>query len=217
MIRFRLATVLLLAFSAVPAHAQFYWQSPDFRGAPITPGEVGIGVALPGATPDEQRAAIAWQLRAGLNIMALQCQFDRTLLSENHYNAAIYNHKAELETVYAKLTAYFKRTAKTPREAQRALDQYGTRTYAGMTTVRGQYGFCATASRIARAAIFLPRGSFTALAVERLRELRNSLALAGEQQFRFGTSQLSVATPPLEDRCWDRRGNFRANRCPAAA
>jgi hypothetical protein len=217
MMMFRFAFAVSLGALAAPAHAQFYWQSPDFRGAPIAPGETGIGVALPGATPDEERAAVAWQLRAGLNIMALQCQFDKTLLSENHYNAALYNHKAELEAVYSKLAAYFKRTAKSAREGQRALDQYGTRTYAGMTTVRGQYGFCETASRIGRAAIFLPRGSFTALAVERLRELRNSLLLAGEQHFRRPEPRMTVATPPLENRCWDRRGNFRANRCPASA
>lgn len=200
----------VLLMMACPAQAQIFWQAPDFRGAPITPGEPGIGVAMPGATPDEQRASIAWQMRAGLNIMALQCQFDRTMTAENNYNTILYNHKSELESTYARLTAYFKRTAKTPKEGQRALDQWGTKTYLSMTTVRGQMGFCQTASRIAREAAFLPRGAFTGFAVERLRELRNSLVLGGEQQFRFGQPQIYVPLPYFDDRCWDRRGRYKA-------
>ena len=80
---FRFAlTGLCLSLATQPATAQIFWQAPDFRGTPIVPGEVGIGVPLPGATSDELRASIAWQMRAGLNLMALQCQFDRTLLTE---------------------------------------------------------------------------------------------------------------------------------------
>ena len=73
-----------LCFAAVaqPAYAQIFWQAPDFRDTAVTPGE-NLGVILPGATPEEERAGWAWQLRSGLNVMALQCQFDRTLLTEN--------------------------------------------------------------------------------------------------------------------------------------
>jgi hypothetical protein len=207
-LRFAL-TGLCLSFAAQPASAQLFWQAPDYRGAPIMPGEVGIGVPLPGATPDEERANIAWQLRAGLNVMALQCQFDRTLLTENTYNAVLTNHKAELEATFAKISAYFTRVNKNTKAGQVALDRYGTKTYLGMSTVRGQLGFCQTGARIARAAIFLPRGSFTALAVERLRELRNSLLPGGEQQFRFPVPRVSVGVPFFEDRCWDKRGKYK--------
>jgi hypothetical protein len=207
---FRLAlTGLCLSLAAQPAAAQIFWQPPDFSGLPIAPGEVGIGVALPGATPEEQRANLAWQLRAGLNVMALQCQFDRTLLTENTYNATLTNHKAELEASFAKISAYFNRVNKSVKAGQSALDRYGTKTYLGMSTVRGQLGFCQTGSRIARAAIFVPRGSFTALAIERLRELRNSLLPGGEQQFRFPIPRVGVGVPFFEDRCWDKRGKYR--------
>jgi hypothetical protein len=192
-----------LALVCQPAAAQIFWQAPNFAGAPITPGEAGIGVPMPGATPEEYRAALAWQLRSGLNVMALQCQFDKTLLTEVNYNTVLTNHKSELDAAYAKVTAYFKRVNKTPALAQKALDGYGTKTYSGMSTVRGQLGFCQTAANIAQVAIFLPRGGFTQLAIDRLRELRNSLLLAGEQQFRFPIPRTG-GTPVMDSRCWKR-------------
>ncbi len=201
------AAALMLSVSG--AQAQIFWQAPDFHGAPIMPGEAGIGYPLPGTTPEEERAALAWQLRAGLNVMALQCQFDRTLLTENTYNTILTNHKAELEASYAKLGSYFKRVNKTAKLAQNALDTYGTRTYSGFSTVRGQLGFCQTAANIAQSAIFAPRGSFTAVAIERLRELRSSLVLAGEQQFRFPTPRVAAIYPVFENKCWDKKGNYK--------
>lgn len=202
-------TGLCLALIAQPACAQIFWQAPDFRGTPVVPGEAGIGVPLPGATPEEERAGWAWQMRSGLNVMALQCQFDRTLLTENAYNTVLTNHKAELEASFNRLTAYFKRVNKTPKAAQNALDRYGTKTYLGFSTVRGQLGFCQTGSNIARTAIYAPRGSFTIFAIERLRELRNSLLVAGEQQFRFAIPRVNVPLPYFEDKCWDKRGNYK--------
>ncbi len=202
-------TGFCLSLAAQPATAQIFWQAPDFRGSPIIPGEVGIGVPLPGATPEELRASLAWQLRAGLNVMALQCQFDRTLLTENTYNTVLTNHKAELEASFKTITAYFKRVNKSPKAGQDALDRYGTKTYLGFSTVRGQLGFCQTAANIAHSTIFAPRGSFTGIAIERLRELRSSLVLAGEQQFRFAVPRINLPLPSFEDRCWDKRGNYR--------
>jgi len=201
--------VVLAATMAQSASAQIYWKAPVFTGGPIAPGETGIGIPLPGATLEEERANLAWQLRSGLNVMALQCQFDRTLLTENSYNTLLTNHRAELDASYAKLAAYFKRVNTSKKAAQDALDRYGTRTYASMSTVRGQFGFCQTASRIARTAIFVPRGSFTTLAVERLRELRSSLALAGEQQFGSYQPRVSLGLPVFAKRCWDSRNNYR--------
>jgi hypothetical protein len=209
---YRLAlTGLCLLLAPQPVSAQIFWQAPDFHGLPIQPGETGVGVPLPGATPEEERANLAWQLRAGLNLMALQCQFDKTLLTENTYNATLTNHKAELEASFAKVSGYFNRVNKTAKAGQSALDRYGTKTYLGFSTVRGQLGFCHTGAKIAHAAIFTPRGSFTALAIERLRELRNSLLAAGEQQFRFPIPRVSVGVPYFEDRCWDKKGNYKRN------
>lgn len=203
--RMRVASAgLVLAFSIQPAAAQIFWLPPVFAGAPIAPGEAGVGVSMPGATPEEQRASLAWQLRSGLNVMALQCQFDRTLLTEANYNTLLTNHKIELDTAYAKIAAYFKRVTKSAALAQKALDSYGTKSYLSMSTVRGQLGFCQTASNITKQAIFAPRGGFTQIAIDRLRELRNSLILAGEQQFRFPIPRVNTGTPLMDDRCWKR-------------
>ena len=203
-----LAAVAMLAATPLPAQAPIFWQSPDFTGAPLVPGEANMGVPLPGATEAEERANWVWQMRAGLNVGALQCNFDKTLMSQNIYNGILRNHSGELTLAYETLRSYFKRTTKTPKEAQRALDQYGTKIYSGMSAVSGQYTFCETGSRIGKAALVANRGSFTLFTVERLRELRNSLIPAGEQLFRFGKAQPGLV-PSLDNKCWDRRGNYK--------
>lgn len=200
--------VAMLAAAPIPATAQVFWQAPDFQGTPLVPGEANMGVALAGATEAEERAGWVWQMRAGLNVAALQCGFDKTLMSQNIYNGIVRNHNGELSLAYETLRSYFKRTTKTPKAAQNALDQYGTKIYSGMSTVAGQYGFCETSSRIGKAALVATRGSFTLFTVERLRELRNSLQPGGEQVFRFARMP-AAPLPSFDDRCWDRRGNYK--------
>ena len=93
---------------------------------------------------------------------------------------------------------------------QGALDKYGTKTYSGYSTVSSQLGYCDAASRIGQRAIFAARGSFTIFVTENLRELRNALILSGEQQFRFAPLSVRFATLDMSERCWDRRGSYRA-------
>lgn len=198
----------MLAATALPAQAQVFWQAPDFTGAPLVAGEANMGVPLVGGTEAEERAGWAWQMRAGLNVAALQCGFDKTLMSQDVYNGIVRNHSVELSAAYETLRAYFKRTTKTPKAAQQALDQYGTKIYSGMSTVAGQYGFCETSSRIGKAALSANRGSFTLFAIERLRELRNSLQPGGEQFFRFARVP-AAPLPSFDKKCWDRRDNYK--------
>lgn len=183
------------------AHAAFFWKAPDLRGEPVTGAEPGILItALPGATPEELRAALVWNLRSGLNVAALQCQFEPTLLTRDQYNALLDNHRDELAKSYQTLSNYFKRTDR--KRGQVLLDQYGTRTYSSFSTVLGQYTFCETASAIGEQAIFAPKGQLYRVAELRMRELRKSLALAGEQQFLFWIPPYHPSLPPLDDRCW---------------
>jgi hypothetical protein len=205
----KVRSVLLTAVTiavAQPATAQIFWQSPDFRGTPMVPGETSFGIAMPGATPAEESAAIAWQLRSGLNVMALQCQFDKTLLAQDSYNGILINHREELAKIYKTLNGYFTRTNRGAKAAQDALDKYGTKNYTSFSTVRAQFGYCQAASNIARATLFAPRGSFQTVAVERVRELRNALIPQGEQLFRFG-AKLPITYPDFDEkRCWNKRG-----------
>ena len=133
--------------------------------------------------PAEVRAGLVWNLRAALNVAALQCDFAPMLLTVDHYNAMIKDHSAELKAAFDTLNAYFVRTAKTKAAGQTAFDRFGTRTYSAFATVAAQYGFCQTASKVGTEAIFAPRGHLGDVAVNYMREMRNSLVPYGEQQF----------------------------------
>lgn len=198
--------VACLALMMMPAtaHAQLYWLAPDFTGAPLTSYESGMGVPLPGATMAEQRAAIAWNLRSGLNVAALQCSNDPTLRILENYNALLSDHTVELADVFKTLTNYFKRTNKTPRLADRALDSFGTKTYSGFSAVSALRGFCTASANIARVAVFTPKGKFSEFAANNLRTLRNSLVFKGERQFRNVSPTLRFRLPSLDERCWKK-------------
>ena len=196
-----------------PAAAQFYMKSNDLRGERVRGDEPGIGQLLPGANADELRAAMVWNMRAALNVAALQCQFEPTLLTVQNYNAILADHKQELAQSYALLGKYFERTAKSKKEGQNALDQFGTRTYSGFATVAAQYGFCTTTSNIGREALYAPRGSFGEIALGRMREVRNSLTPWGEQQFpRMLVSLTPAALPRFDKACW-KKDEFVVKKC----
>lgn len=209
----RLGRILAASISALlipsTASAAFFWKAPDLRGEPVTGAEPGVITGpLAGATPAELRAALVWNLRSGLNVAALQCQFAPTLLTRNQYNAMLDNHREELGQAYQVLTNYFKRNDK--KLSQTKLDQYGTRTYSSFSTVLGQYTFCHTSSAVGREAIFVPRGQLHTVAERRMRELRKSLALSGEQQFNPWIPPQQPQLVTLDDRCW-KKNELRAN------
>lgn len=201
--------------SAAPASAQFYFKGPDISGPRITGEEPGVlAQALPGATQPELRAAMVWNLRAALNVAALQCQFAPTLLTLPNYNTILKDHAAELNSSYATLTKYFMRTHKTAKAGQTALDQYGTKVYSSFSAVHAQLTFCAAADDISNQAVFAPRGQFGEVAAARLRELRNSLIRWGEQQFPSTYYAHVPAVMPMfaNEKCW-RKDVYRPDRC----
>lgn len=200
---------------AEPASAQFFLQSHDFSSAAVTGAEADLGQALPGATTAEQRAALVWHMRAALNVAALQCQFEPTLLTVSNYNAAIVDHAEELKGAFDTLTKYFVRVNKGAgaKAGQAALDQFGTRTYSSFATVAAQFGFCQTAASIGRDAIFTPRGRFSDVALARSRELRNSLIPWGEQRFARYIGRDIVAMPRLDAICWNKKAEWVVKKC----
>jgi hypothetical protein len=204
-------------FAAAPASAQFFLKSAQLAGAPVTGEEPGMtGPALPGATPVELRAALVWNLRAALNVAALQCQFEPTLLTLDYYNAVLKDHAVELRTSYDTLEKYFVRTMKTQKVGQTELDKFGTRVYSGFSTVGGQLSFCQTAASIGLDALFASRGTFGEVAQARMRELRASLRSWGEQyRPQRRPAFMSAALPPFSNKkCW-KRGVYQASRCGA--
>ena len=206
------AAVAAALLSAAPASAQFYFQPRDFSGPVAHGDESGLMVPLPGATADELRAEMVWSLRAALNVAALQCDFSPMLMTVPKYNHLLTNHGAELARSFATLQRYFNRTGGSAAAGQRAIDQFGTRTYAGYTSVAGQLTFCAVAADVGNAALFTPRGEFGRLAAQRLREIRNSLMPSGEMRFGSPRTNLSSMVPPLRRECW-RGNNYLADRC----
>lgn len=218
MITRRFFTFLAVAstlLAAVPASAQFFMKNPDFSGPPVRGDEPGVVVPLPGATEAEMQAGLVWSLRAALNVAALGCDFEPSLLTPSNYNSILRDHDVELAKAYGTLEKYFARTYKTKKEALGEFDRYQTRVYANFTTVSGQYNFCQTAGQVGRDALFIDRGTFGELARMRVRELRNSLSPRGEQRFGGRNSmRVDMVTVRLDPICWNKRG-FNYRKCPS--
>lgn len=218
---------MMAAITAMPASAQFYFKSPDLSGAPVVGNEPGLTVPLPGATPAELRAGLVWSLRAALNVAALRCQFEPTLLSVHKYNAVLLDHQAELKSSLDTLGKYFNRMAPgsakgkgkakvvSSRAGVSALDQYGTRLYSMFSNVGSQYLFCQTAADIAYGAIIAPRGQLYVVAENRMRELRNGMLLLGEQAFggRRSLDMSRTRFPRFDPQCWTRQNYYDARAC----
>ena len=158
---------------ATPAPAQIFLTDPGIRGGPIEGSDPIVGIPLPGATPVEYRAHLVWNLRSGLNVAALQCQFSPYLRTVPNYNAILAHHSRELASAYTALEGYFRRVG--GRNGPRQFDQYSTQTYNNFSTLHAQLSFCQTAARISKEALATPKGQLTQLAAARMREFRASL------------------------------------------
>ena len=108
--RLRAVAASLALFAACPAPAQTFISPPDFSAPPTQPGDPQVGLPLPGATPTEQRSAMIWNLRAAMNVAALQCQFSPTLMTVANYNQLLRNATRELAAAHDSLQGYFSRT-----------------------------------------------------------------------------------------------------------
>ncbi len=209
------AMALAVAVAAIggAADAQLFWFPPDFSGPPVTGDEPGIVPPIPGATPAEYRAALVWNMRAGLNVAALQCQFAPALRSVANYNALLAHHDKEFDAAQAGLLGYFKKQMpKDLKGAQNAFDQYSTRTYNSFSTLHAQLSFCQVAGTIARAALATPKGGFQQLAIDRMRELRNSLIPVGDKLFAFSTPLVVQLPDVIDPSCYKRDGTLRTDR-----
>lgn len=189
---------------ATPAAAQFFWSPPDFTAPVLTDATAPAALGLPGATPEEVRAGLVWNLRAALNVAALQCQFEPTLLAISNYNATIAHHDAEMDQAQAGVLGYFQRTVGKGKPGQAASDQYGTRIYSGYSTVQAQRGFCQAAAEVGREAIFADRGTLHEVARKGLAEIKKSLVQSGEQYYGNPARSYSVALPSFDKKCWKK-------------
>lgn len=199
-----------LLATAGPAPAQLYISQPNLRAATIEPGDPLVGLPLPGATAAEHRANLLWNLRAGLNVAALQCQFSDYLRAVPNYNGLLAHHSAELAAAYTTLNNYFKRVHGAAK-GQKAFDDYSTITYNNWSTLQAQMIFCQTATNIAKSALATPKGQLLQLAQNRMRELRNALVPAYDPRpayrpYLIRFRDMSLAPGP---ECYSKKGVLR--------
>ena len=188
------------------AGAQVLLNDPQIPTGPIEASDPLVGLPMPGATPAEYRAHLLWNLRAGLNVAALQCQFSPYLRTVDNYNGVLAHHSRELAAAYQALEGYFRRTAGT--NGPRRFDDYSTQTYNNFSTLQAQYGFCQTAARIGKAALARRKGELGQFASERMRELRNSLRPAYET-FSFARTPILLSPFTVTVDCSRLRGRER--------
>ena len=180
---FALKAAALAAALLAPqaASAQLFLYDPVYPTGPIEPSDPLVGIPIPGATPAEYRAHLLWNLRSGLNVAALQCQFSPYLRAVDNYNAILDHHSGEFAAAYTALEGYFRRVH--GRTGPRRFDDYSTQTYNNFSTFEAQLGFCQTAARIAREALATRKGQLGGVAQARMRELRGSLTPAYENYY----------------------------------
>ncbi len=195
--------------TAVPAPAQLYISRPDLRASAIEPSDPLVGLPLPGATAAEHRANLLWNLRAGLNVAALQCQFSDYLRAVPNYNGLLAHHNVELAAAYTALNNYFKRVQ--GAKGQKAFDDYSTITYNNWSAAQAQQIFCQTATNITKTALAAPKGQLYPVAQARMREMRNALVPVYDPRpaYRPYLIRFRETTVVLPPQCYSKKGVLR--------
>ncbi|MGA9581633.1 MAG: hypothetical protein WBR13_06660 [Allosphingosinicella sp.] len=202
------AAAVAATLAAAPASAQLYLNPPDMRSAPIEPSDPLVGLPMPGATAAEHRANLVWNLRAALNVAALQCQFSDYLRAVPNYNGLLAHHSVEFASAYTALNNYYKRTL--GAKGQKAFDDYSTMTYNGWSPAQAQQIYCQTATNVIKSALAAPKGQLLPLAQARLREMRNALVPAYEPRPAYRPYLIRLEPlPPLAAACYNKKGALR--------
>jgi hypothetical protein len=205
---FAAAAAVAAMLGAAPSTAQLFISQPDVRAAPVEPNDPLVGLPLPGATAAEYRANVLWNLRAGLNVAALQCQFSDYLRAVPNYNGLLTHHSVELGAAYTALNNYYKRTL--GAKGQKAFDDYSTMTYNNWSAAQAQQVFCQTATNVTKSALAAPKGQLFPVAQARLREMRNALVPAYELRPAYRPYLIRFReVPPLAAACYNKRDVLR--------
>ena len=156
---------------ALPTHAQ--------TGTVYIPK----AIELPGTTAAEKSANDVWNLRAALNVAALQCQFSPFLRTVPRYNALIKQHAREFTRAQTALQGYFKRTG--GKTAATGFDRYNTRLYQSYSTMDAQLGFCRASSDAGYDALAQRFGRLAEVAGSEVAAIRFALTPVGEHFLPF--------------------------------
>lgn len=157
-------------------------------------------VTMQTMTPAETEAYAVWNMRAALNVAALQCQFSNFLATVKTYNAVLRNHADELARAQKTLLAHFTRHEKVKARAANAFDQFTTRTYNSYSTLDAQYNFCEAAGRIGRDVLATPRGGLGKISLLRNPDIRASLAEMPLSPALAAVEMQPLALPSMDTR-----------------
>ncbi len=144
-------------------------EAPQPRGGFMVPK----AVTLRPTTAAESEANAVWNLRAALNVAALQCQFSIYLATVKNYNDFLKQHSDELVQAQSVMLGHFRRYDKA--RAANSFDQYTTRTYNSYSTLDAQYAFCDAAGLVGREVLTIPKNGLAHEAIRRTAEMRASL------------------------------------------
>jgi hypothetical protein len=125
-------------------------------------------------TPAEARAHAVWNMRAALNVAALQCQYSRWLKAVPNYNDMLNNHSEELgdavKVLRGHFTRYFKKAGPTE------FDRFNTRLYSSYVTLDATFNYCDVAGRIGKDVRGMKPGTLYTVAPAAMADLRAALA-----------------------------------------
>ncbi len=153
-------------------------------------------VALRAVTKDEAEANAVWNVRAALNVAALQCQFSPFLATVKNYNDLLRHHSGEFMRAQDVMKSHFRRYD--GKRFVNAFDQYTTRTYNSYSTLDAQYSFCEVAARVGRDMLTVPKNRLGSAALVRNGEIRESLAERPLSPALAVIAVTPIALPPME-------------------
>jgi len=156
----------------------------------------GFGVNLRPMTVAETEADAIWNLRAALNIAALQCQYSPFLATVSLYNDIQKQHFDELARAKSTMTAHFQRYE--GRRAETSFDQYTTKTYNAFSTLDAQLAFCEQTASVGREVLAVRQGHLAPIALDRVPMLRASLVPVKPLSFLGAVDLLPLDIPSLE-------------------
>ncbi len=166
--------------------------APAIPRAYMVPNEV----KLRATTPAEAEAHAVWNLRAALNVAALQCQFSPFLATVKNYNDVLKQHDIDFDKAQATMLAHFKRYD--GARSANSFDQYTTRTYNSLSTLDAQYSFCEAAATLGRLALTIPQGQLGATALTNYSTMRAALIPKPLSPALATVDVTPVALPDLE-------------------
>lgn len=195
-------TLALAILTAWPVSAAVKRKPASPRKAVVEKSAGGLaandfGVNLRPMTTAEVEANAVWNLRAALNIAALQCQYSPYLATVRLYNEIQKQDADEFDRAKSTMMAHFRRYG--GGHAETTFDQYTTKTYNAYSTLDAQLAFCDRAAIIGREVLAVRQGQLATIALDRVAQVRASLVRVKPLSFLGSIDLEPMALPAFAD------------------